>query len=482
MKILNKELIKKSEESAVLTGTFSLRELMFNAGTRAGKIIEEKLSPQNKKIAVVCGKGNNGGDGFVIADYLYGIGADVTVIMPFGKPETENAIYYYDKLKFVKFSDNLESDYDIIIDALFGIGYKIKDDKSTLDIFNALNSASGIKVSIDIPSGVETDSGRIRETAVKADYTITFIAPKPCFFLPEGSDFCGEVIVADIGAEPMGYTYLTTEKPIFPKRRHNSHKGNYGKALLINGSYGMAGAAILAAKAALRSGLGIATCVLCDGIYSPFTSSVPEAVCLPIKQTKNGVLNSESVNINSLKENADAILFGCGVGKGSDINKILEDIILNSDLPTVIDADGINALAQNINILKKSKAPIILTPHPGEMARLCGISIQEVESNRVNAAQDFAKEYGVTVILKGANTIIAHPNGRVFINATGNPGMATGGSGDVLSGITVSLLAQGYETEFSANAAVYLHGAAGDKAASKRSFHALLPSDIIEEL
>jgi len=482
MKILTKELIRESEESAVLNGAFTFRQLMYKAGITAGEIINKKLGCSSKKIAILCGKGNNGGDGFVLADYLYGIGADVTVIIPFGEPETPDAKYYFENLEFIKITDNFEGKFDIIIDALFGIGYMYRENNIAEDLFEKINNADGIKVAVDIPSGVESNSGFVGKTAVKADLTVTFIALKPCFVLPDGSDYCGEVVVADIGVVPKEGGYWVIGKPEFNKRRHNSHKGTYGTAVLITGSYGMAGAAILAAKSALRSGLGIAKCVLCQSIYAPFTAAVPEAVCLPKKQKESGILDSSDINIKELTENASALLFGCGVGKGQDIRNILEDIIKNSDVPVVLDADGINALADGIDILKEAEVPLIITPHPGEMARLCGKSVKEIESDRINIARQFAMEYGCTLVLKGANTIVAHKNGEIYFNITGNPGMATGGSGDVLSGIIVSLLAQGYSPEFSARSGVYLHGAAADKAAGKRSEHALIPSDIIEEL
>lgn len=482
MKILTKELIRESEESAVLNGAFTFRQLMYKAGITASEIITDKFDCKSKKIAILCGNGNNGGDGFVIADYLYGIGSDITVITPFGEPKTEDAKYYFSKLKFIKTTDVFEGDFDIIIDALFGIGYTYRENKTIEDLFEKINSSSGIKIAVDIPSGVEANSGLIGKNAVKSDLTVTFIAMKLCFVLPYGSDYCGEVVVADIGVEPLSGGYSVIEKPKFEKRRHNSHKGDYGTGLLITGSYGMAGAAMLATKASLRSGLGIAKCVLCESIYSPFTSAIPEAVCLPTKQTESGVLDSESINIKSLSENATALLFGCGVGKGQDIRNILEDILKKSKVPVVLDADGINALSESIDILKETKVPLIITPHPGEMARLCGKTVKEIESDRINVARDFAVEYGCTVVLKGANTIVAHKNGEIYFNLTGNSGMATGGSGDVLSGIIVSLLAQGFSPEFSAESGVYLHGIAADKAVEKRSRHALLPSDIIEEL
>lgn len=483
MQILNRDLIRKSEESAVSGGAFSFRTLMGIAGKSAAEIICEKITVNGKKIAVLCGNGNNGGDGFCVADYLYGQGASVTVITPLGLPKTENALYYYNELKFVEKVESFcpQNNYDIIIDALFGIGFDRAPSDDVTQLFDSVNSSKGYKIAIDIPSGVDCDNGRIYTSAIKADLTVTFIALKPCFLLPEGSDYCGETIVANIGVTPIAHSFLTTEKPIFPKRRHNSHKGSYGTALLINGSYGMAGAAVLAAKAALRSGLGIAKCAVCESIYAPFTMSIPEAVCIPIKADENGTFDSEYADFKKMKENCDAVLFGCGVKSGKGIDKILYDI-LNCDLPCVIDADGINALSDCIDILKDSKNTVILTPHPGEMARLLNISVKEVESNRVNIARDFAKKHGYILVLKGANTIIALPDGEIFFNMTGNPGMATGGSGDVLSGIMVSLLAQGFSPSDAAKYAVYLHGEAGDKAAAKKGERAMLPSDIIEEL
>ncbi len=484
MQILKRDLIRKSEESAVLNGAFSFRYLMCKAGTKAAEIICERLNVSGKKIAVLCGNGNNGGDGFVIADYLYGVGAEVTVVTPFGKPATENARYYYDKLQFVEKSDTFQQnkDFDVIIDALFGIGFNRAPSDDVTEFFEKVNKHTAVKVAVDIPSGVDCDTGAVYTTAIKADFTVTFIALKPCFVLPAGSDYCGEVIVADIGVKSMDYDFLTTEKPDFPKRRHNSHKGTYGTALMLCGSYGMAGAGILAAKAALRSGLGIAKCVVCQGIYSAFTASLPEAVCVPVKQTETGVLSSDAVNIPALSENCKAVLFGCGVGKGKDVEIILKKVLAENNLPTVIDADGINALKHSIELLRESKAPVIITPHPGEMARLCGISVDEVEKNRVDVATNFATENQCVVVLKGANTIIATPDGDIFFNMTGNPGMATGGSGDVLSGIMVSLLAQGFSVVNAAKTAVFLHGEAGDKAASKRGERQMIPSDIIEEL
>ena len=481
MAVLTVDLIRRSEENAVKSGAFSFRELMRKAGVAAGEIITAKYNCQNKKVAVLCGNGNNGGDGFVVANYLHSLGADVTIITPLGEPKTEDASYYFAKASHIRKTDKFADVYDIIIDAVFGIGLNKPLNQELINLFEQINISHAIKISIDIPSGIEADTGKILGATIDADLTVTFIALKPCFLLPEGSDFCGEVIVADIGVKPIDKIYSIIKKPVFPKRRHNSHKGTFGTAFLICGSYGMVGAAILAAKAALRSGVGIAKCLLCEGIYAPFTAAVPEAVCVPVSQTPTGSIKY-SADISEFIENASALLFGCGVSQSGDTLKILLDIIEKSEIPTVIDADGINLLSSHIDLLKKSKAPIILTPHPAEMARLCGCTVKEIEADRIGKARHFATLHNCVLVLKGANTIVATPTGEIFINTTGNPGMSTGGSGDVLAGILVSLLAQGFSPIEAAKSAVFLHGEAGDRAATRKGERAMLPSDIIEEL
>lgn len=481
MKVLEKELIKLSEQEDVKNGAHTYKELMYLAGQKAFDIISNKFDIINKKIAVICGNGNNGGDGFVIARKLYEHGAAVTVINVFGNPTTEEANFYYKELAPIKITDIFEDDYDIIIDAVFGIGLNRELNLKTTELFKKINESKAVKISVDIPSGVEANTGKILGAAIKAQLTITFIALKPCFLLPPANNYCGEVIVADIEVTPISYNYLTNEKPNFKPREHNSHKGNFGTGLLICGSYGMAGAAILSAKAALRSGIGIAKCVVCDKIYPILSSGVPEAVCIPVKQNKKGTL-SRKINIEKLLTKTSAVLIGCGIGKNTVTEIILNKLLTKCEVPIVIDADGINSLCNNIELLKKAKASVILTPHPAEMARLCGVCVEEIEANRISYAKNFAKEYGCSLILKGANTIIAEPSGEITFNTNGNPGMATAGSGDVLAGIIVSLLSQGFSPEFSAKAAVFLHGEAGDKAAKLKGERAMIASDIIEML
>ena len=482
MSVLTRAQIVQAEENAVKSGLFSFRELMYTAGKKSAEEILSRFEVKNKKIAVLCGTGNNGGDGCVVASILNENFANVTVITPFGIPKTENALYYYNQLKNIEITNDFCGDYDIIIDALFGIGYNRAPDDFTKDLFSKINHSNAFKISIDIPSGVECDNGFVFGEAVNADLTLTFIAFKPCFVLPKGSDFCGEVKIIDIGVVPTNQTYEIIKKPTFQKRKHNSHKGTYGTAVLICGSYGMAGAAMLSAKAALRSGLGIAKCIIPESIYNAFTSYLPEAVCIPSKETEKGILDFSKLDLNSILNDCDAVLCGCGIGKDKNTKDIVAYLIENCSKPIIFDADGINSLVGNIELLKGSKAPIILTPHPGEMARLCGTNITDIENNRVEFAKNFAKNYGCTLVLKGANTIVAESNSNISFNIIGNPGMATGGSGDVLAGIIVSLLAQGFSPAQAAKSAVYLHSLAADKAVEKRNVHSLLPSDIIEEL
>lgn len=266
-----------------------------------------------------------------------------------------------------------------------------------------------------------------------------------------------------------------SESPKIAKRDKNAHKGSFGSSLLVCGSFGMAGAAILSFRAALKSGVGKLIAAVEKNIYGICTVAVPEAVFIPL-----GICFKKPL-LKQIK-GADSILFGCGVGTKKRSLKKLNLIVKNANCPVVIDADGINLLAQSIDILKQAKTPIILTPHPLEMSRLCGKRVREINNDRLKTATDFAKEYGVYLVLKGSGTIVAAPNGKTYVNPTGNAGMATGGSGDVLSGIMAALLAYNTDIFTAVKTAVYVHGAAGDSAAERLSETSLTPSDIIEEL
>lgn len=499
MKIFTSLQIKNIEDATVLRGISKLR-LMENAGSAAARVIREKFDITSKKIVVVAGNGNNGGDGFVVARKLYENGGNVEVIRLLGLPQSENAslmckklmetgVPIHDYFDNTSISRALLAQADIIVDAVFGIGFNRALDTAVSEVFSFISSLPARRVAVDVPSGVYCDSAEINTSVIKADLTISFIGFKPCHLLPPASSFCGEVVNCAIGvADDVLYYYENCPETIEPnfvlKRDKNAHKGTFGKALLVCGSYGMAGAAILSLKAALRCGVGLGVCALPEKIYPIVAESVPEAVYIPAPTNVNGGFAANTYfAIKDAINSADSILFGPGVTNTNDTVILLRDILENAKCPVIIDADGINALARNIDIIKQSAVKIILTPHPAEMARLCRVTVSVINSDRIYYAKKLAHEFGVTVVLKGANTVVATEDERVFVNLTGNPGMATGGSGDVLSGMIAGLIASGVLPENDAVcAAVYLHGLAGDRAAQNLSQTSLLPSDIIDEL
>lgn len=481
MKVLTVPQIRIAEENAVLNGIFSYSQMMNNAGTAAAKAICQKYLVVGKKAAVVCGVGNNGGDGFVIANELSKRGCFVTVITPLGEPRTVTAKECFKFLPSVSVTDELSGEYDFIVDALFGIGLDRTVSGKAAEVIDWMNLSGGIKIAVDIPSGI-TPEGNVAGRAFFADYTVTFIAMKSCLLVPPASDYCGEISVENIDVPINDYEYLTIEQPTFKKRSKNSHKGTYGTALLIAGSYGMCGAEILAARAAQKGGVGIVKAVVVDKNYTAFTSAVPEAVTVPVVSDVDGAFALDSENLKELYKGTDAVLIGPGMSQSFSAKQTVINALKTADIPVVLDADGINAVCFDINILRRTKAPVIITPHPAEMARLTGATVGEIQSKRIEYAQNFSIQNGVITVLKGANTVVASPDGRIFINTTGNAGMATAGSGDVLSGIIVSLLAQGLEPLSAAKAGVYLHGLSGDKAAENLGMAAVTASDIIAEL
>lgn len=480
MKILNRSMIRSLEKNAAESGIFSYEEMMENAGCTAFGILADNYDFEGKKVLVALGNGNNGGDGAVIAEKLSKI-CETEIYRPFGNFNSYPAKNFEKSISDIKKTETLSDKYDYVIDALFGIGLNRPLDLKTQEVIKKLNDLSGIKISVDIPSGIDCDAEAGQTNAFKADFTVTFIALKPCFVLPPFNEYSALTKVADIGIKPTDYLYKTTHA-VYKKRPKNAHKGTFGTALTFCGSYGMCGASVLSAKSALRSGVGILKAAVCDKNYSAFTACVPEAVVSLFKTDSDGFADIPEERTVSLLNSADAVLFGCGTGRSDKAVKALKAIIKNSEIPMVLDADGINILSQDINIIRERKAPLIISPHPKEMSRLTGLSVLEIENNRIKAAADFAENYKVTVILKGANTVVACRDGEIFINTTGNSGMASGGSGDVLSGIIVSLLAQGYSEKDAAVTAVYIHGLAGDFAAKRLTKRSMIASDIIEEL
>ena len=502
MVFLTSENIKEIESRAAETGMTHLR-LMENAGSAAARIIRERYEVSGKSICVLCGKGNNGGDGFVIARKLMDAGAIVTAICVADPPATPDATEMFQRLSALKpdiiFFDTspervsiLLKTADIIVDAIFGYGFSGELKPSLLSLFKYVSAVSGTVVSIDMPSGANCDTGETAESCIAADLTVSFIALKPGQAVYPAAAYCGELIAVPIGVpqelvEEVKSEMFSVEYPLiahlFGTRDKQAHKGDFGKALLVCGSRDMPGAAVISAKAAVRSGAGIVRLAVSDDLRACVAARLSECVFLSLPETGRGGLSETArETLTKAMSESTACLVGCGLGQGEDVSRTVTHIIKNAECPIVVDADGINAIAGSIDIIGQCDVPVIITPHPGEMARLCGVTAEEIQRSRLKYAAEFARRHGVITVLKGANTLIALPQGRIYFNLTGNAGMATAGTGDMLSGMITAFLAQGFDPEYAAVAGVYLHGIAGDIAASKYSQRAMTPEDMIGEL
>lgn len=497
MKILTAKQTRLAEEIAFKSG-MSGERLMENAGAAAAKVIKDRFEVYGKLVTVIAGQGNNGGDGFVVARKLKEYGARVTVILAMGisltpdsnlmlkraKQSGASVVNFYDDTDF---SNNIIANADFIIDAVFGIGFHGAADREISEIFSLVNKSSAKKIALDLPSGVCCDDGSVKGMAVKSDITVSFIGYKPCHFLFPAADYCGEKVAVSIGIDDDRITDFYAEvtqidsalkmlKPI----PSSAHKGDKGKALIVGGSFGMAGAPAFSARAALRSGAGLVYVCIPKSAYPVAASYIPEAVFIPADEG-DGRFAPNSVKRSAVK-NADAIVLGVGMGVNDATISVAYDVISSADSPIVLDADGLNAVALEPDILNHRKSDIIVTPHPAEMARLLNKTTEEVQANRIACAKECAKKYGVITVLKGAYTVIADPNGKLFINTTGSPALATAGSGDMLSGMIAAFLANKIQPIKAAVAAVCLHGAVGEKAANDLGVRGVLTSDLIERL
>lgn len=494
--------MRNIERAAVRQGT-SLASLMEQAGAAVAELAAKIIAKDKlRNVTVFCGKGNNGGDGFVIARFL-SMMCDVTVIIANEYPVSDLAKLNFnilpDKVTVVNNTENSEkcaetiSNSDIIIDAIYGIGFNDILDPYCTELIVRANRSKAVRIAVDIPSGIICDTGEVPGECFHADYTVSFTALKPAHVLYPSMDYCGEVTVSKIGIPKMiidtcTYAMKTTdeflEKHPMKSMKKSAHKGSNGTLLSICGSYGMAGAAVLSGMSALRCGVGLLRVALPESIYPIAAQGLTEAVFMPLEQSSHGLISINEFDRLQMEimNNCSAVLLGCGLGQGDDISELVSALISITTKPMVLDADGINAIAGDPTILRTAMAPVIITPHPGEMGRLTGKSTNDVQKSRYRTARDFASEYGVTVVLKGANTIIALPDGNVYVNLTGNNGMAKGGSGDVLAGMMASFISQGMNTDEAAVNAVYYHGKLGDKCLDKYSARTMLPSDMIEEI
>lgn len=491
MRILTAEQIKRAESNA-FERYFTEAQLMKRAGKKCfDKIIEyfgEEI--RAKKVSVVCGNGKNAGDGFVIAEKLKQYGAEPEIVIADKFPSLPEPVMYLEEaekagVSVVPFEEADLSDV-LIVDCIFGIGFHGEPREPFSKVFDAVNNSGAAVVSVDTPSGTNASEGTVFK-AVKADLTIAISTLKYCHVLPPANNYCGKTVVVNIGIPDDCYDFecpmtITKQfvKSCFHKRNKNSNKGQNGHLLNICGSYLMPGAAVICAKAALKTGVGLLKCAFPKSIYPVMTSHLIQPIFAPMSENEDKTLSMGALNkISAELEWADCIAMGCGIGKNDDTQVIVNQVIRESEVPVVLDADGINSVLANIDVLKGAHAPLVLTPHPGEMARLVDSSVAEVESNRIELARNFAAENSCILVLKGANTVVT--NGlSVFVNTTGNPGMAMGGTGDMLTGMIGSFISQGMDCYSAAKCAVYIHGMCGDITADEISTRGMTVEDMLE--
>ena len=499
MKLSTAAQMRELDRKAIETGIPDI-VLMENASLKSFfKILEYYGDVRGKLAVCFVGAGNNGGDALAIGRHLFNAGANVYIYMLVSEEklnESPKVNFTIDKnmgipYKFVlsesDFNEELIMESDIIVDGIFGTGLSRAVEGRFKRAIELINRSGAFIVSVDIPSGVKADTGEIMGVAVEADLTPTFALAKPGHFLYPGRSHSGEVEVVSISTpiyllDEFEPTFIAIDdSEIFLKEREETaHKGNFGHLAIVGGSIGKSGAVILASKAAIKSGVGLASAVIPDCINTAFESSITEAMSLPLKSS-SGMLSKGSIeDILNFISDKSAVCFGMGLGVSDDTKYITKEI-LKVNKPLVIDADGINCLSEFTEELKNRKKPTILTPHPKEFSRLIRQSTSEVLRKRLELVREFAEEFGVILVLKMADTLIAEPDGKIYINTTGNVGLATGGSGDVLSGIIGSFLAQGYDPLKSAINGVFIHGLAADIAIEKGStYESLTPTDVCE--
>jgi NAD(P)H-hydrate epimerase len=506
LKAADRGLIRSIDGRAVKE--FGLRglQLMENAGRGVADVAlkELKASRDNSgRVAVVTGKGSNGGDGFVCARHLQNNGIPVTVFS-LAKPEALSGDAAVNARAWVKSGGELltlQSNKDLrkhvlamrhsslIIDALLGMGLTSPVTGIYADAVTTINKLGKKVISIDMPSGIDATTGKVLGCAVRADITVTMAMPKLGLFTYPGHFYAGRVEVVDIGVPRSmiddasirwNITTGLDVSAILKPRAVESHKGSCGHLFVLAGSPGKSGAAYMCATAAMRSGAGLVTIGLPESLNDIMEAKTTEVMTLALPESVDSKLCKASIEyIISEMEGKSALLIGPGLGASDAMYDVVREVILSASAPLVIDADGLNALKGRLDVFKKAKAGIVLTPHPGEAGRLLGVSAKAVQDDRIGSAEKLSKLTNAVVLLKGALTVIAAPDGRVHINPTGNAGLASAGTGDVLSGMVAGLIAQGYGLTASAVVAAYAHGTAADSLKQSAGEAGMMATDLL---
>jgi ADP-dependent NAD(P)H-hydrate dehydratase / NAD(P)H-hydrate epimerase len=507
MRVLNTEQMREADRRTIEEIGIPSIVLMENAGRQAVAAMEaafEELAAS--RVGVICGRGNNGGDGFVVARTLVQRGVDVEVFLlgsvaeVRGDARTNLEVLGHIGLTVVEITDAQEwelhstelSECDLIVDAILGTGFRGQLSGLLETVVADINSLGVPVIAIDLPTGVSADTAVVDGRAVEASMTVTLGAPKIPLVFPPADALAGDLVIADIGIpypvfdelEGPYLELLTRERmrELVPARAPDSHKGDFGRVLVVAGSIGRTGAAHLAALGALKSGAGLVTVATPRSCVPIVATLAPEYMTEPLEETAAGAIDFSAVD-RVLDLEADVIAIGPGLGQAPGTIAFVHALVERAGVPLVLDADALNAFVEDPDRLAgRDGVDMVITPHPGEMARLLNLSTEAIQHDRLRHAREFATSHRLHVVLKGHRTVIAGPEGRSFVNLTGNPGMATGGTGDVLTGMIAAWVAQLLDAEAASKLAVYLHGTAGDLAEADEGEVALTAGDLVTRL
>jgi NAD(P)H-hydrate epimerase len=505
MRVVTAAEMRTLDQTAINTYDIPGIVLMENAGLQVVKLLQNILNGvTGKEIAIFVGKGNNGGDGMVVARHLFNRGAKVKVGLLVPPEEMSgdagvNMRVWQNMGQPVSFLFKEEElacfltvNTALIVDAIFGTGFKGKALGVPAGCIEVINAGGKPVVAVDIPSGLEADTGQVHGPCVKAAHTVTFALPKLGLVLDPGINYTGKLHVVDISIPSFLLEKedlkrrLITEKMVqswLPPRPLGMHKGDCGRVLVVAGSRGMTGAACMTAESAARVGAGLVILAVPASVQPVVAGKLTEVMTVALPETKEQTLSQTArEEILSLLERSDVLALGPGISTHPETVALVRQLIKALPVPGVIDADGLNALVGCPELFAQSPAPLIITPHPGELARLLELSISQVQTQRLSVAEKAAALWKVVVVLKGAGTVIAAPDGETYINPTGNPGMATGGMGDVLTGVITGFLAQGMDLAKATAAGAFIHGLTADRLASEKGIRGLLAGDVMAAL
>lgn len=504
MRVVTSAQIAELDRRATAEYGISPAALMDQAGRRVAEVVSNHLRDHGGRgVVVLAGRGNNGGDGLVAARYLRSAGFQVAAFTLADEQEARGEarqaleaardagvpLTTVARASAAGVEKGMAAT-DVIVDALFGTGFRGPAQGEAAALIELANQTGKPIVAVDIPSGLQADTGRSEGPCIRAAATVTMGLPKIGLLVYPGAEAAGTIYVADIGYpdvladDPAIPTHLVTAamvRSLVPLRAPDTHKGTYGRVLVIAGSVGFTGAAALTSLGALRTGAGLVTVGVPQSVYPIVAAKVTEGMPTPLADAAGAIAAQARDQIAELAANADVIALGPGLSRSDGVRAVVESL-LQGDRPLVIDADALNVLAGRARVLSQSRAPVVITPHPGELGRLVNRSTAEIQTDRLGAARAAAAQFRAVVLLKGARTVVAAPDGQAYIVPTGNPGMATGGMGDVLTGAVAALIGQGRQLVEAAYGGAYLHGLAADLIAEGRGQVGILASEVADHL